>query len=167
MGFSIGGLLGGLAPIIGGAFGGPIGAAVGGVVGSAFAPRPPSVAPPIPTVTRAGGEIIGPFSAIGSALGLRGNGGCPPRPKTRLQMILEEAREFQCGATRNKIIDAAKFCGIDQAADVFGLGTDDICFVVIQGKTQRRRGISAANIRTTRRVVRFNKKLSKDLKAVR
>ena len=82
-----------------------------------------------------------------------------------VEAAIREAREETGGSvTRNNIIDAAKVCGIDTAASTFGISTQDVCFVVIKGKTRRRRGISAADIRRTRRVINFNKKLTKDLR---
>ena len=167
MGFSIGRLLGAVAPIIGGAVFGPVGAAVGGAIGAGFAPKAPTVqarvAPTstVPTTAAAfrPGQVIGPFSGIAS-LFAGGNG-------RTLKEILAEAREFRPGATRNKIIAAAKACGIDLAADTFGLSTSDICAVVILGATRRRRGVSSANIRTTKRVIRFASGLRKDLKAIK
>ena len=66
--------------------------------------------------------------------------------------------------TKNNIIDAAKTCGIDIAASTFGLDVTEICFVVLKGRSRRRRGISAADIRRTKRVIKFNKSLTKDLR---
>jgi len=161
MGFSIGRLLGAVAPIVGGIIGGPAGAAIGGAVAAGFAPKAPQLPTPsrVPTPTTAvalrPGQVIGPFSAVASLFG----------GAASIASILQSAREFRPGATRNKIIAAAKACGIDVAADTFGLGTDDVCAVVVAGGTRRRRGVSSANIRTTKRVLRFASGLRKDLKA--
>jgi len=162
MGFSIGKLLGAVAgPIgglLGGVFGAPVvGATLGRAVGAGFAPtppRPPSTVPTMQTAALRPGQIIGPFSAVASLFG----------GAASIASILQNAREFRPGATRNKIIAAAKACGIDVAADTFGLGTDDVCAIVVAGATRRRRGVSAANIRTTKRVIRFSSGLSKDLR---
>ena len=166
MGFSIGRLIGAIAPIAGGLIAGPAGAAVGSAVAAGFAPSPPSRAPTpialgrVPTgrVLREGGAAIAGLLAGG--ISMNGNG-------RTLKEILAEAREFRPGATRNKIIAAAKACGIDIAADTFGLGTNDICAIVVLGRTRRRRGVSGANIRTTKRVLRFASGLRKDLKAIK
>lgn len=79
--------------------------------------------------------------------------------------ILKLARE-ETGrsVTKNKIIDAAKACGIDLAASTFGISKDQVCIVIVAGRSRRSRGISAADIRRTRRVIRFNKGLTKQLK---
>jgi len=80
--------------------------------------------------------------------------------------ILKEAREnVGHGVTKNKIIDAAKTCGIELAANTFGLNESQVCLVIVAGRTRRSRGISAADIRRTKRVIRFNKRLTKDLKS--
>lgn len=82
-----------------------------------------------------------------------------------VSQILREARENINGpVTKNKIIDAAKFCGIETAANTFGLNESQVCLVIVAGRTRRRRGISAADIRRTKRVIRFNKRLTKDLR---
>ena len=83
---------------------------------------------------------------------------------TELSEILKEARENVRGATKNKIIDAAKNCGIQLAASTFGISENNVCVVIVNGRSRRRRGISAADIRRTKRVIRFNKRLTKDLK---
>lgn len=69
--------------------------------------------------------------------------------------------------TRNKIIDAARACGIELAADTFGISESDVCKVIVAGRSRRRRGVSAADIRRTKRTLRFVRSIKKDLKAVR
>jgi len=69
--------------------------------------------------------------------------------------------------TKNKIIDAAKSCGIELAADSFGLSETDVCKVIVAGRSRRRRGVSAADVRRTKRTLRFVRSIKKDLKAVR
>ena len=69
--------------------------------------------------------------------------------------------------TRNKIIDAARACGIELAADTFGISESDVCKVIVTGRSRRRRGISAADVRRTKRTLRFVKSIKQDLKAVR
>ena len=79
--------------------------------------------------------------------------------------ILKEARESTGrSVTKNKIIDAAKACGINLAASTFGISESQVCIVIVAGRSRRSRGISAADIRRTRRVIRFNKGLTKQLK---
>lgn len=82
--------------------------------------------------------------------------------------ILERARANSGQrVTKNKIIDAAKACGIELAADSFGLSETDVCKVIVAGRSRRRRGVSAADVRRTKRTLRFVKSIKKDLKAVR
>ena len=82
--------------------------------------------------------------------------------------ILNQAREtFGRGVTKNKIINAAKFCGIESAADTFGISDTQLCKVIVSGRTRRRRGISAADIRRTRRTLRTVKSIRADLKSIR
>lgn len=69
--------------------------------------------------------------------------------------------------TKNKVIDAAKNCGIELAADTFGISETDVCRVILAGRTRRRRGISAADVRRTKRTLRFVRTIKKDLKAVK
>ena len=114
-------------------------------------------------------SLVGQGGRIGAAIG----GGLLTEGISRMfggsnngiKEILAEARENINGpVTKNKIIDAAKFCGIETAADTFGLSASQVCLVIVAGRTRRRRGISAADIRRTKRVIRFNKRLTKDLK---
>jgi len=82
--------------------------------------------------------------------------------------ILRTSRENTgLRVTRNKVIDAAKACGIELAADTFGISEGDVCKVILAGRTRRRRGISAADVRRTKRTLRFVRTIKKDLKAVR
>lgn len=85
-----------------------------------------------------------------------------------LTEILLKARENTGQrVTKNKIIDAAKSCGIELAADTFGLTDTDVCKVIVAGRSRRRRGVSAADVRRTKRTLRFVRSIKKDLKAVR
>jgi len=82
--------------------------------------------------------------------------------------ILNVARENTGQrVTKNKIIDAAKNCGIELAADTFGLSETEVCKVIVAGRARRRRGISAADVRRTKRTLRFVRSIKKDLKSVR
>jgi len=91
-----------------------------------------------------------------------GNGGQNP-----ISVILAKARAATGGpVTRNKIIEAAKACGLEVAAQTFGLDVREICLVVVKGRTRRRRGVSAADIRRTKRTIGFASKIRKDLKAL-
>lgn len=94
-----------------------------------------------------------------------GNGGGYRR--SPVGNILAKARAATGGpVTRNKIIDAAKTCGLEMAANTFGLDVREVCQVVVKGRTRRRRGVSAADIRRTKRTIHFASKIRKDLKAL-
>ncbi len=147
---------------------GPISISVG-TPSPAF-PRAPGFAPSsiVPTplgiigpVVRQVGGAIGGFLAGEAIFGRNGNG------KSPISIILGKARDFTGGAvTRNKIIDAAKACGLETAAQTFGLDVREICLVVVKGRSRRRRGISAADIRRTKRTIGFASKIRKDLKVL-
>lgn len=182
----IGGLIGGPAGAVVGAgitagFGAETAAAA--TVGRATQPGPIS-APTQRVFTGAiggGATSIGPSFAslarlpsavrdIGIGLGIStvlpifngGNGGGNP-----ISVILAKARAATGGpVTRNKIIEAAKACGLEVAANTFGLDVREICLVVVKGRTRRRRGVSAADIRRTKRTIGFASKIRKDLKAL-
>jgi len=82
--------------------------------------------------------------------------------------ILNRARENSGQrVTKNKIIDSARACGIELTANTFGLSESDVCKVIVQGRSRRRRGVSAADVRRTKRTLRFVRSIKKDLKAVR
>jgi len=69
--------------------------------------------------------------------------------------------------TKNKIIDSAKFCGIELTAETFGISESDVCKVIVAGRSRRRRGISAADVRRTKRTLRFVRTIRADFKKVR
>ena len=101
-------------------------------------------------------RAVAPFFGTGAAVGFG------------LSEILMRSRENTGQrVTKNKIIDAAKHCGIELAADTFGISESDVCKVIVTGRTRRRRGISAADVRRTKRTLRFVGRIKKDLKAVR
>lgn len=101
-------------------------------------------------------RAVAPFFGTGAAVGFG------------LSEILIRSRENTGQrVTKNKIIDAAKHCGIELAADTFGISESDVCKVIVAGRTRRRRGISAADVRRTKRTLRFVGRIKKDLKAVR
>jgi len=84
-----------------------------------------------------------------------------------ISRILAKARAATGGAvTRNKIIDAAKTCSLEVAAQTFGLDVREVCLVVVKGRSRRRRGVSAADIRRTKRTIHFASKIRKDLKVL-
>jgi len=195
MGFSIGALIGSIAPGLGGILGGIPGAILGqGIAAGLAPPKPigrataPAAAPapavaatsvtPFPQATFSpslgrSGFAAGPiFRAAGAggvgaavvdfASGLfNGNG------TSELSDTLTVARSNVRGATKKKIIAAAKACGIDTAAATFGLDPRQVCLVIVSGAGRRRRGVSAADIRRTKRTLRFVSSLRKDLKKIK
>lgn len=107
------------------------------------------------------GKAAGGAALVEGALNLFGGGS-----GDAISEILAQARQNVRGATKNKIIAAAKVCGISLAAETYGLSDTQICQVIVAGRTRRRRGISAADIRRTKRTIRFVSSLRKDLKKV-
>lgn len=105
---------------------------------------------------RGAARAVAPFFGAGATAGFV------------LSDILQRARENTGQrVSKNKIIDSAKACGIELTADTFGLSETDVCKVIVAGRSRRRRGISAADVRRTKRTLRFVRGIRKDLKAVR
>ena len=119
-----------------------------------------------PTAARAIPNLLGRGAGALSLFdGVFGNGN--GNGKSPMSRILARARAATGGpVTRNKIIDAAKTCGLEIAADTFGLSVTEVCQVVVKGRTRRRRGVSAADIRRTKRTIGFASRIRKDLKAL-
>jgi len=191
----IGGLapaIGGLFGPIGGAIGGGIGAAFApdaparaATVGRQLTPgpvspgpsfnfsgatfggpafRPTSIGPTAASFIPQIGRIIGGGLAGAGITKMFEGGGANGNPISR---ILAKARQATGGpVTRNKIIDAAKVCGLEVAAETFGLDVREVCMVVVKGRSRRRRGVSAADIRRTKRTIGFASKIRKDLKVL-
>lgn len=105
------------------------------------------------------GRALTGAGVIGGVMSLFGNG-------DNVSEILKAARSNVRGATKNKIITAAKACGIELAAQTFGLSTSQVCQVIVAGRSRRRRGVSAADVRRTKRTIRFVNSLRKELKKV-
>jgi len=186
----VGGLLGGKG---GAAIGGAISAGLsssGGtaVVGRQAAPAPIIIQQPATSVVPVAANI--PSFAVGSQRGFGTGGFGVQRRRVGLtgtvargalglfsggvvaggivSEILRTARENTGQrVTKNKIIDAARACGIELAADTFGLSETEVCKVIVAGRSRRRRGVSAADVRRTKRTLRFVRSIKKDLKAVR
>jgi len=108
------------------------------------------------------------LGALGTGLGaLSLFGGGSNGSSNPISIILAKARAATGGpVTRNKIIDAAKVCGLEIAAQTFGLDVREVCMVVVKGRSRRRRGVSAADIRRTKRTINFASKIRKDLKVL-
>jgi len=126
---------------------------------------PTSIGPTAASLARLPAVIrdVGVGLGLGSIPTIFGGG----NGKSPISTILAKARAATGGpVTRNKIIDAAKTCGLEVAANTFGLEVREVCLVVVKGRTRRRRGVSAADIRRTKRTIGFASKIRKDLKAL-
>lgn len=137
------------------------------LLGSGFPVAPTSVGPQFASLARLPSVIrdVGIGLGISTALPIFGGGN--GAGKSQISIILAKARAATGGpVTRNKIIDAAKSCGLELAANTFGLDLREVCMVVVKGRTRRRRGISAADIRRTKRTIGFASKIRKDLKVL-
>jgi len=76
------------------------------------------------------------------------------KPVSRREIVLLTAKAHSPGATARKIVRAAKECGMEIAAGMFGLPILDVCFLVINQPRRRAKGISARDMRTTNRTLR-------------
>lgn len=91
------------------------------------------------------GRALTGAGVVGGVMSLFGGNG------DNVSEILRQARDNVRGATKNKIITAAKACGIELAAQTFGLSTSQVCQIIVAGRSRRRRGVSAADVRRTKR----------------
>jgi len=156
MGFSIGSLIGALAPVVGGIFG-PVGAAIGGAIGAGFtAPRQPSF--PGPTV------LAGLPALIPAARGIFGAGAIVAGGIAAL-LALSRERTGRPASSR-KIRESARVCGIALTAQTFALTESEVCTIIISTGRRRARGISAADLRRTRSTLRKVHNIQHDLRAL-
>jgi len=158
MGFSIGALIGGLAPIVGSLFG-PVGTALGGAVSAAFLspPSSPSQVGPTAQTTQAGALV----PLIRGGLGVVG-GMATGSVITQLLRQAFEATGIRY--TSKQIKEMVRVCGIAQTAATTGLSESAICTIAIKASKRRRRGISASDLRRTRSTIRKVIHIQKDLK---
>jgi len=140
MGFSIGSFLKSIAgPVVGAVLGGPVGAVIGGGLTSAFSRPAPSL--PGPTVATPVAAARVPLAIIGGAI-------------TIAEILRLSRQNTGRPASAAKIRDAARVCGMETAADTFGLSITQVCQVIIARPRRRSRGISAADMRRTRSTIR-------------
>lgn len=130
-----------------------------------FAPtafRPPVLQFPRPTprpMPQGPGPLM-PFAAPGPG------GSCGSTSVTGL--IVRKAKAATgMNVTHRQIVDAAQTCGIEMAAAANGLTTEEVCMLVMKRPRRRARGVSARDVRTARRVVRFARGITKDLTSTR
>lgn len=123
-----------------------------------FAPIVRTVAPfALPVAREISRRFLerGPAVTNGSLVTIPAPGGqvvC--KPVSRREIVLLRAKAHSPGATARKIIRAAKECGMEIAAGMFGLPILDVCFLVINQPRRRAKGISARDMRTTNRTLR-------------
>jgi len=154
MGFSIGSLIGAVAPIVGGLFG-PIGAALGGAIGAGF--TAPRVSLPGPTVQQARLPLI----PLGTSLFAGG-----AAVMTIAELLRLSRERTGRPASSRAIREAARVCGIELAAQTFDLSESEVCRIIVQTGRRRARGISAADLRRTRSTLRKVHNIQHDLRAL-
>jgi len=131
MGFNIGGffksVVRSLAPAVGTVFGGPVGRALGTALSQSLAPRPSFASQVGPTAVRFGRVLPLIGRAAGRAVG---------RIDRRKAALL--AREL----------------GISAAAIALGITAVELAELLVSAPRRRRRGITAAQISTTKATIR-------------
>jgi hypothetical protein len=173
MGFSIGRFLGSIArvaaPILGAVVGGPagalIGTAIGGGISAGFGPNGVSQAGPSPLLSTVAFPRIpslpGPtVQPAGVALAPLVAGGAA----ALIRSLLARASAFlgrQVSASR--VLALVREVGIVAAAAALGLTAIEVAQILAVQPRRRRRGISASNIRTTKRVLRTVHSIQHDL----
>ena len=153
MAFGIGSLLGGAASIVGGLIGGPVGGAVsaaGGLVTRSLAPQP-ALAPTSVAVAapRIGGTQTGPSATPAMA------GALVPGARAMITGLLSVAgATLGRRVTANSVLALTRELGIVAAAAALGLTAVEVAQIIAARPRRRRRGITAAQIATTRRTIR-------------
>lgn len=90
------------------------------------------------------------------------------RPRSRLQELLDRARMNTGQAvTSRRIRDFVRTCGLELAADFFGLREVEICEIVVSTRRRRARGISASDLRRCRATIRKMNSFQRQLKGLR
>ena len=153
MAFGIGSLLGGAASIAGGLIGGPVGGAVaaaGGLLSRSLAPQP-ALAPTAVAVQapRIGGTQTGPSATpvVGSAIAVAG--------RTLVAGLLSMAGvTLGRRVTASSVLALVRELGLVAAAGALGLTAVEVAQIIAARPRRRRRGITAAQIATTRRTIR-------------
>ncbi len=121
--------------------------------GPVSAPAPVQVAGIAPIISSGVGAVAG--TAVAGFLGF-GNGNGTP---------LSRARDSSGRrVTRRQVITAARVCGIETAAQSFGLSVTELCTIVSKGMPRRSRGISSSDMRRTRSTLRKMATMRKTLK---
>lgn len=153
MGFGIASLIGSVAgPVIGGLIGGPAGAAVGaGITSATRSLSQPQLAPTSVAVAapRIGGSQSGPTATPAMA------GALVPGVRTMIQGLLSLATAtLGKRVTAASVLSLTRELGIVAAAAALGLTAVEVAQIIATKPRRRRRGITAAQIATTRRTIR-------------
>ena len=147
--------------VLGGVVPGPVDGTLG--FGQGFSPQIGEIARTVgPFALPVAREIAtrflerGPMpNGAGSLVTIPGPGGqvvC--KPVSRREIILLTAKAHAPGATARKIVKAAKDCGFEIAAAMFGIPILDVCWLAVNVPRRRGRGISSRDLRNCNRVLR-------------
>ena len=153
MAFGIGSILGAAASIGGAILGGPVGGAVaaaGGALTRSLAPSP-ALAPTAVSVAapRIGGTQTGPSATPAMA------GALIPVGRQLITGLLSVAgATLGRRVTANSVLSLVRELGIVAAAAALGLTAVEVAQIIAARPRRRRRGITAAQIATTRRTIR-------------
>jgi len=157
MGFSIGNLIGAVAPILGGIFGGAPGAALGSVIGKVADPRraftqPTGFLPQSgPRGSQTGPTGSGPGVLVGGSAVLtmaRGVVGFIAGLLARASATLGKR------ITRAGVLSLSREVGLVTAATALGLTAVEVAQIIASKPRRRRRGITASQISTTKATLR-------------
>jgi len=144
MGFSIGGLLKSIAGPLISVLPIPGAPLIGAAVSAGFAGGSARVSIPGPSVTQpliTAGAARMPLALLGAAL-------------TIAELLRMSRENTGRPASARKIREAARVCGLEVAAQTFGLSVTQVCQIIIARPRRRGRGISAADMRRTRSTIR-------------
>ena len=153
MAFGIGSILGAVAgPLIGAVVGGPAGAAIGaGVTAATRSLSQPQLAPTAVAVQapRIGGSQVGPTATPAMA------GALVPGARAMIQSLLAVAgASLGKRVTASSVLSLTRELGLVAAAAALGLTAVEVAQIIATKPRRRRRGITAAQIATTRRTIR-------------
>ena len=125
-----------------------------------------------PTTTMTAPGALIPKPVAGSTVQRQGFGGAgltPQRgsmmfsgsaPLTALQVITESTGRR---IPASRILEVARVCGLEVAANMLGVDVSVICRVVLERRRRRSRGISAADLRRTSSTIRKINTMSRRL----
>ena len=142
MAFSIGGLLGGIASVLPG---------ISSIVSAFTKPSRPRARSQVgPTIRRAALVPAVPFAVAGVRGLIAG-------------LLGRASAAIGKRMTRQSVVALINSLGLTAAAAALGLSVEEAAQIFASTPKRRRRGISARDIRTTKRVVGFTRRLQHDL----